>query len=578
MYGTFVSGGHGESATRYILRMLTLLALITAAALGDPRDDYDVLAYDLAFAVQPQTRTLEGRVTTHARVLADELGTVVLDLVEAMEVLECTDGEGKAIEWSHEGDALACELDRAVPRGGEFAVRVHYRGQPTARRGGFSGFHWVETEDGRPWINTSCQGLGSHSWWPGKASYFNPDDKPERTTTQLVVPAGLYGVSNGRLVSEEDGHPDWFAPDAGSWKTFSWEHPYPLETYTVTLNVAPYVVVEQDLEMPGIEEPVPFVYYVLPENAEKAAVQFAEVPRLIEVFSEAFGPWPFPDSKFGLVETNFWGMEHSTAVAYGSSYPAWCKETGARDPYARRNRFFDYILIHEVAHEWWGNAVSTDDWGHFWIHEGFGTYAEGVYVEFTEGRERADEYFRTQRGGAMHPEGRLWRGEDPESGDAYAGLIYSKGACVLNTLRHFVADDEVWWKSLRDFNLAFRYGNADTEDFRAVLEKTTDRSWERFFAEWFYGKGAPVTLGTVTAGDGSVAVSVEVEGEFHLPLDLAWSDGSGEVARRVWLDPGDNRITLDCDGTPGDLRLEHLSRVLGKHKIEVEAASGDGGE
>ncbi|MDP6408301.1 MAG: M1 family metallopeptidase [Planctomycetota bacterium] len=558
--------------------MLTLLALITIAAAGDPRDHYDVLAYDLEFAVQPQTRTLEGRVTVHARVLAEELESIQLDLVAAMEVLECTDGEGRALEWRHEEDTLACDLTRPVGRDGELFVRVHYRGQPKARRGGFSGFHWAETADGRPWINTSCQGPGAHSWWPCKASYFNPDDKPEGTTTKLVVPADLYGVTNGRLVDESDGHPDWFAPGGGRWKTYSWEHPYPLETYTVTLNVAPYVVVERMLDLPGVEKEVPFVYYVLPENAEKAAVQFEQVPRMIEVFSEAFGPWPFPDSKFGLVETNFWGMEHSTAVAYGSSYPAWCQANGERDPYARRNRFFDYILIHESAHEWWGNAVSADDWGHFWIHEGFGTYAEGVYVEFTQGRERADAYFRTQRNGAMLPEGRLWRGDDPESGDAYAGVIYSKGACVLDTLRHFVADDEVWWKSLRDFNLAHRYGNADTEDFRAVLEKNSERSWERFFAEWFYGKGVPITRGTLVARNGTVTVTVEVEGEFHLPVDLAWSDGTGEVSRRVWLEPGDNTLVLECEGTPRDLRLEHLSRVLGRHKIEVESTSETEGD
>ncbi|MED6335275.1 MAG: M1 family metallopeptidase [Planctomycetota bacterium] len=562
-------------AVLFLVLSLSLSTTQDAAPEADPRDAYDVLTYDLEFAVEPETRTLEGVVTVRARVLADELPTVLLDLAAAMEVLGCTDGEGRALEWRHEVDALACDLSSPVARDGEFAVRIHYRGQPSAKRGGFSGFHWAETADGRPWINTSCQGPGAHSWWPCKASYFNPDDKPEGTTTKLTVPADLYGVSNGRLISERKGKPKWFKPSGGRWKTYSWEHPYPLETYTVTLNVAPYVVVEQMLKMPGVDKKVPFIYYVLPENEEKAAVQFEQVPRMIEIFSEAFGPWPFPDSKFGLVETNFWGMEHSTAVAYGSSYPAWCKKTGARDPYARRNRFFDYILIHESAHEWWGNAVSTNDWGHFWIHEGFGTYAEGVYVEFTEGRERADEYFRTQRNGAMHPSGRLWRGDDPESGDAYSGVIYSKGAVVLDTLRHFLADDEVWWQSLRDFNLTHRYGNANTEDFQKVLEKNSGRSWERFFAEWFYGKGAPATSGTVAASDGAVSIAVEVEGEFHLPLDLAWSDGTGEVTRRVWLEPGANELALECDGEPRDLRLEHLARVLGKHKIEVETGSGE---
>ena len=161
----------------------------------------------------------------------------------------------------------------------------------------------------------------------------------------------------------------------------------------MTLNVGPYVVGESELEVPGLADPVPFLYYVLPENAEKAALQFQDVPELVRIDSEAFGPFPFPESEFGLVETSFWGMEHSTAVAYGSSYPAWCKAHDERDRCAGRNRWFDFILVHEVAHEWWGNSVSAEDWGHFWIHEGFGTYAEGVYVERKFGRVEADRYF-----------------------------------------------------------------------------------------------------------------------------------------------------------------------------------------
>jgi len=546
------------------------LALGLAAPAEDLREHYDVQAYDLQFALDPDTQTLEGVVTVRAKVTAERLETLQLDLKAGLEVLAAAQEDGPALAWEHAGDRLSIALSAPLAAGDELAVRVRYRGNPKAR-GGFDGFHWVKTPSGKPWINTSCQGSGAHSWWPCKASYFHPEDKPDAgTTTLLVVPADLYGVSNGRLVGVEKGTPDWFEPKKGRWKTYSWRHPYPLETYAVTLNVAPYVVVEKELKMPGIDGKVPFVYYVLPESADKAALQFEDVPRMIEIYSQAFGPWPFPDSKFGLVETNFWGMEHSTAVAYGSSYPAWRKKHGETDPYAGRNRYFDYILIHECAHEWWGNAVSADDWGHFWIHEGFGTYAEGVYVEFTQGREVADEYFATQRRGSLDPNGRLWRGEKPESGQAYTGLIYSKGATVLNTLRHYVDDDEAWWKSLRDFNLAFRYKNADTEDFRAILEGNTGRSWEQFFQEWFYGTGAPTLKGSVAAGRDEVRVAVTVEGEFHVPLDVAWKEGTKEVARRVWLEPGENVLSLPSRRRPQGLSLRHIERVLCTNEIEVE--------
>jgi len=295
---------------------------------------------------------------------------------------------------------------------------------------------------------------------------------------------------------------------------------------------------------------------------------------MLEIYSEAFGPWPFPKSKFALVETSFWGMEHSTAVAYGSSYPAWCKEHEEEDRYASRNTFFDYILIHESAHEWWGNAVSAEHWGHFWIHEGFGTYAEGVYVEKLQGRERADEYFAGQARRSLNSDGSLYRGDDPKSGKAYSGLIYYKGARVLNTLRHYVDDDDAWWDTLRTFNLSHRYGNADTEDFRAVLEERTKRDWKRFFDEWFYGAGVPQVKGTITLTDSQIRLELTNEGNgetsFHVPLDLAWNAGNETVTRRVWLAPGIHESEISVSAAVTELRVRHLNRVLGLHDVKVQ--------
>jgi aminopeptidase N len=386
----------------------------------------------------------------------------------------------------------------------------------------------------------------------------------------ITCPAGLTGVSNGRLVEATDGAPAWFDAGEAAWRTYRWRHDYPLETYAVTLNVGPYVAVESELEVPGLEEPVPFHYYVLPESVEKAALQFQDVPELVRIYSEAFGPFPFPESKFGLVEVNFWGMEHSTAVAYGSSYPAWCEKHGERDRYAGRNRWFDFILVHEVAHEWWGNAVSAEHWGHFWIHEGFGTYAEGVFVERKHGREEADRYFAVQARGIPATKGRLYRGDRPDSRAAYTNLIYTKGACVLNTLRHYLDDDEVWWKTIREFNVANRYGNVTTEDFRSVLEKNSGRDWRRFFDEWVYGEGTPSLEGEVRVEGRTVVVRVENgNGSFLVPLDLSWDEGGERVARRVWLEPGEHERVLECAGEPTALSVDHLDRVLGEHRVNV---------
>ena len=565
------------------MTILTHAPLLLASALlslppaggeePDPRDSYDVLSYRLDLRVDPETETLSGIVAIEVRVLAPELEVLVLDLQHDLEpqrvrrplepLTQRSSLDGERLRFRHRDDLLSCVFPEPIPRGETVTVAVRYTGNPTSVNG-FDGFHWDHTPSGAPWISTSCQSLGAHSWWPCKASFFNPDDKQERLFVNATVPRGLLAVSNGRLVSRE--------VQSDGWETFRWRHDYPCETYSIALNVGPFEVVETELELRGIPEPVPFIYYVLPEDLEKARVQFAEVPRFLDVMAEAFGPWPFPDSKVGLVQTSFWGMEHSTAIAYGSSWPTWLAEHGGHDPYAGRNTFFDYILIHEMAHEWWGNAVSADDWGNFWIHEGFATYAEGVYVEHLHGREEADRFFAQQRR-FTHPRESLFRGTGTNSRQAYNSVIYSKGAGVLNTLRHYIADDAAWWRALRRFNLEYRYRNAGTAEFQSIVEDETGRSWERFFEQWVYGTGFPELAGSARLRTGRIELEISnpvMHGTaFDVPLDLAWRAGDEWRELRIQLEPGLNAFALEVGPEARDLKILHLDRVLGRHDVRV---------
>ncbi len=558
---------------------MPLVAALLSSALAFAGDDdvadarrfYDVVSYHLDLTVQPDVQVLSGSVTVEVLVTADAMDVLELDLVDELTVSGVAVGDS-AVSHQHGDDRLVIALPEPAGRGARVVATVHYSGSPQAVND-FDGFHWTETPDGRPWINTSCQTTGAHAWWPCKASYFHPEDKPERVSMDITVPDGLYAVSNGALVE--------IVENTDGTRTFRWAHGYPLETYVVTLNVAPYVVVDAEpLVIEGIDEPVPFSYYVLPSDLPKAALQFEQVPELVHIFSEAFGPFPFPESKFGLVQTNFWGMEHSTAVAYGSSFPAWCELHGEEDPYAGRNRDFDYILVHEVAHEWWGNAVSTNNWGDFWIHEGFGTYAEAVYVEHTQGRAAADE-FVTRMARRLGSKSRLFRGEGVDSGEAYAGVVYFKGAAVLHALRHYVDDDDAWWRSLRAFNMEFRYANASTTDFRAVLERETGKPWQQFFDEWVFGEGVPIVKGQITpvsdiAGH-RLDVRIENKGsgatQFHVPVDVSWLEGGVRNSARVLVTPGHFEASLPCRSEPSEVRVDHLRRIPGTHSVVV-AASG----
>lgn len=554
------------------LRPLSLLLLAAPLPAATPPTDlcerYDVLHYRLEVRVEPEAQHIEGRVTLRARVGDEPLERFQLELLPDLEVRGVRLGEAE-LSVEREGVHLVCHLPEPASPGRELELRIRYAGEPR-EQDRFSGFHWERTPSGAPWITTSCQGPGAHSWWPCKSSFFHPEDKPdEGVDVWITAPAGLTAVSNGRLEERVDGMPTWAPPLEGDWTTFRWHHPYPLETYSVTLDVAPYVHHARELELPGLEAPVPFEYWVLPENAEKAAVQFAQVPELMRIYSEAFGPWPFPEAKIGYVETSFWGMEHSSAVAYGSSYPAWCAQHGEQDPYARRNRWYDYILVHESAHEWWGNAVSAEHWGHFWVHEGLGTYAEGVFVERTQGREAAERWF-AENARRIPDRGALYRGDRPTSGEAYSGLVYSKGAAVLHLLRHAVGDDEAWWRTLRAFQAEFRYGNATTGDFRAVLERETEREWKTFFDDWFYGEGVPRLEGHVAADEDSIEISLRVgQRPFHVPFEVRWREGEKVRSKRLVLAPGGNGLRVPCAAPPRDLELPTLPIIPGRHSVRV---------
>jgi aminopeptidase N len=556
------------------LLLCAVLSLPTSGfAADDPRDLYDVQTYRLDLRVDPKTSTLSGTGVTAAKVVAESMDTLVLDLLRGREVSAVNAVEksvtpdsklsGPPLEYQRETDAIRIRLPRAAKKGDEVRVAVTYRFKPAAnmRR---TGIQFAKTPDGKPWITTACQNLGAQSWWPCKSETTHPEDKHASIFINATVPKGLTAVANGKLWKQS-------VPQKG-WQTFHWRHDYPCEGYAVALNIAPYVLQQGTLKLPGLSKPLPYAYYVLPQDAEKAALQFKDAPRMLEIFSEAFGPWPFPEAKFGLVQVPYWGMEHSTVVAYGNSFPAWLKLHPGPDPHAKFNRLFDYILIHEVAHEWWGNAVSAADWGHFWIHEGFGTYAEGVYVEKMLGREEADRWFTEMRSGIV-PSVPIYRGKDSTASAAYHINLYYKGANVLNTLRHYVNNDAAWWKAIKEFNLRYRYKNAVTEDFQAILEKEAGVNLRSFFQEWFYGKGMPTLKGTVSAKGKAVHVEVENperEGTgFHVPLDLEWREGGQSKSKRVMLNPGSNQITIPCESEPSDIKVTNLGRVLGEHDVSV---------
>jgi len=538
--------------------MTALLALALAldpAAQDDidPRTLYDVRDYRLELLVDPKTQTIRGFGATAGVVSAPELDAVVLDLEHHLVVQSTASVDGdlfrdafsstSPLPFEHDGDRLTIRLPAPLHRGERFQVAVYYAGKPL-RADDFNGFQWATTPQGHaPWIATSCQTIGEHTWWPCKASYFHPEDKPERVAINVTVPDPLVVASNGRLVDVDR---------AAGFTTWRWRLDRAVPTYSIALSIAPYVVIDESLSLPGLERPLAVRYYVLPEDEAKARKQFEVVPELLHFFSEKFGPYPFADSKFALAETPIWGMEHATVIAYGNSFPDAIRGSGVVDPYELRNKLYDYVLVHETAHEWWGNAISAASWGDFWLHEGFATYAEALWVEHVHGLETALDFMRDKRNG-LSELATVFRPRRTSAGEAYDTQMYDKGAWVLHMLR-YVMGDEPFFAALLEFGSdpKLRFAAATSADFQAICEKHHGAPLRSFFQPWLYGTRWPsytVHQPKLEGNKATVAIDCRSPGQFdyEMPLDLQARCADGSIVKkRVTLVKGANAIQIEA--------------------------------
>ncbi len=518
----------------------------TGGPLPPEQAAYDVLHYELALAVDPARRWIEGEVTVRARAL-DDLDRLVLDLDPRFEVTGARGDAGQELAFEWRATRVAVELGAAVAAGSELAVTVGYRGTPRPAplppwEGGFT---WAETAAGEPWVGVSCQVDGADIWWPCKD---HPSDEPDRgVDLRFTVPRPLVCISNGRLLEVSDAGPD-------RW-THHWRVTGPINNYDVTLNLGPFRAVERPYTSVA-GEPMTVTWWALPEGAaraERLADEFVEFLRFLE---EELGPYPFRADKCAVVETPYIAMEHQTAIAYGA---ALAPQLGGRDA------DFSWILLHELAHEWWGNLVSASDWRDFWLHEGFDGYMEARYVERRHGREAYHDYMASAFGptirnrAAVAPhEPRSLRqvfvtlSRDPLQWDVDA---YAKGAWVLHTLRYLVGD-EVFFDALRRWaypdaaaaattdGRQCRFGS--TERFRALVEELWGQDLGWFFEVYLRQPALPRLVTRVRDGSLHLRWEAPCERPFAMPVEV---DAEGRRVR-VELPHGEAEIPWDDDVVP----------------------------
>jgi aminopeptidase N len=434
---------------------------------GRYRANNDLLYYHLDIRVDPARKLVSGKNTIRFRMLSDDT-RIQIDLYANLNVDRIVMGETE-LRYERELGAVFIDFPETLRAGREYAIDFHYSGTPE-QSGRFGGFVFQTTESGRTWIYTACEGQGSSIWWPSKDQW---RDEPERMDISVAVPNALTNVSNGRFQGKTDlgdGFTRW-----------DYRVHYPINSYNVSINVTDYVHFSDSLGELTMD------FFVTPENLEKAKVQFAQAKPMMEAFVTYFGDYPFPRDGYKLIEVPYSGMEHQSAVTYGNRFANGYLErdwTGVGVSLK-----FDFIIIHESAHEWFGNAVSAADVSDMWIQEGWTTYLEGMYVEALFGYDDALKYVNGYKARVQNrtpiitPRG-IHR-TPPQD-------MYFKGALFLHTLRSVVNDDAKWWALVRDVYQHFKYRNIMTEELIAYMNERTGLRLDPIFDQYLRHTALPV--------------------------------------------------------------------------------------
>lgn len=435
---------------------------------------WDLTYYHLDIAVDPAQRSIAGSNTIAYRVL-EPAQRMQIDLQPPMR-LTAAEQDGQALTWEQLGNVYYLQLQKEQIPGSVNQVKVSYSGKPkVARRPPWDGgLTWAADENGKPFVATACQGDGASLWWPCKDHAY---DEPDSMLISVRVPDTLTEVSNGRLRG--------ITPHEDGTHTFHWFVGNPINNYGVNVNIGDYVHWSEVYK--GEAGPLDCDYYVLSYNLDKAKEQFKQVPMMLDAFEHWFGPYPFYEDGFKLVEVPYLGMEHQSSVTYGNGY---------QNGYLGRDMSgsgwglkFDFIIIHEAGHEWFANSITYKDIADMWIHEGFTAYSENLYVDYHFGKEASADYVIGTRLNIMNDYPVIGPYDVNEAGSTD---MYYKGANMLHTIRALLDDDDQWRQVLRGINETFYHQTVTTQQIEAYLIEHTGLGLTAVFDQYLRDVRVPV--------------------------------------------------------------------------------------
>ena len=496
------------------------------------RSWWDLNYYHLDISVNPEKKYIEGSNLVYYTVLNSN-NVLQIDLQEPLELLMAKQ-EGEELEIQKEGNAYFITLKKDQIVGSLEKINLFYKGNPreAVNAPWDGGISWKKDSNGVDFIASSCQGLGASVWWPNKDHMY---DEVDSMKISVNVPKHLMNISNGRLQSVDQKGDDT--------TTYNWVVSNPINNYGVNINIGDYIHFSEVYQ--GEKGPLDMDYYVLRDHLEKAIVHFTDAPKMMKAFEYWFGPYPFYEDSFKLVEVPYLGMEHQSSVTYGNQFKNGYLGTDlSRTGWGLK---FDFIIIHESGHEWFANNITYKDAADMWIHEGFTAYSESLFLDYYYGTKAASEYVIGTRSSIRNdkPIIGVYNVNSEGSSD-----MYYKGANMLHTLRQIIKNDDKWRQILRGLNTEFHHQTVTTKQIESYISNESGLNLEAFFDQYLRDTRIPTLEYRLKDNILSYRWTQVVNG-FEMPIEINFS------REKKWLYPTEVWQEIELNSTEIDVDIDY---------------------
>ena len=495
---------------------------------------WDLNYYHLDIVVNPKTRSIKGKNTIHYTILTS-YQTFQIDLQPPMKLTKAIQ-DGKELEVLSDGNAHFIKLKKAQNKIGSIEeIEIFYEGKPREAINApwDGGISWKKDSNGIDFIASSCQGLGASVWWPNKDHMY---DEVDSMKISVNVPKHLMNISNGRLQSIDQ--------EGDETTTYNWVVTNPINNYGVNINIGDYVHFSEVYE--GEKGLLDMDYYVLRDHLGKAIVHFTDAPKMMKAFEHWFGPYPFYEDSFKLVEVPYLGMEHQSSVTYGNQFKkGYLGADLSRTGWGLK---FDFIIIHESGHEWFANNITYKDAADMWIHEGFTAYSENLFLDYYYGTKAASEYVIGTRSNIRNdkPIIGVYNVNSEGSSD-----MYYKGANMLHTLRQLINDDDKWRQILRGLNTEFHHQTVTTKQIETYISDESGLNLAAFFDQYLRDTRIPTLEYRLRDTHISYRWTQVVNG-FEMPIEI-------EVSKeKKWLYPTKEWQEIELNSSDIEIDVDYL--------------------